>query len=549
MKLLFMLFVFCSVMACTNKEVQNTLNCLPIEDNEDYTYRFLGANAQMMDEIFKEKPTPIINGYFAIYEEEGMTLCKLNGKDYVKLNMVSELEEIGIMNDDLIPVCKSYEHIQVVGKDGNLVFTLDSIDGVEVRKCYSYACGRMRVELVDEKFVYVDKQGNQLFNRKYDWCTDFKDGIAIVNLEDDAHALINDAGETIFTFACEDSDKIVFSPKNERLATVDEDERILIYDFVGNQIGIYPAKVEEVSMLGNDSFIFKNDSYYGLMTYSGKELIRAKYDTLVPNGKYFLAIHEDDEEVVRLIDDKGNILKNIDGEEVYTFYDLGYEFPNIIKRSDDEIYLIDSKGKPIGDGPIDYDFDDYDISEAKIVYNHYFPQEDVLSTIINYCGKGSGFNDEQNAFFSKNGNYCYPKDILFIKNSKDISVYNGKRSANIVVSSGVNHKVNFDVKFDLSIASNGVLNSNAWLTEMIIEVWNSNMFYNIAFFNNCKNRLIELGCKIRYSKGSECILVSNNGDNLIFLKYDTSLTGFLIKLCQNSDNNFNIYRSELENKK
>ena len=111
------------------------------------------------------------------------------------------------------------------------------------------------------------------------------------------------------------------------------------------------------------------------MTYEGQELIMAKYDQLVPNGKYYLAIHEDNGEEVKLIDEHGNTLKILDGEEVFDFHALGLDFPNVIIRSDDEIYIVDEYGEIVGKGAFNYEFDEDDVLYANYVSNLYFPQD------------------------------------------------------------------------------------------------------------------------------------------------------------------------------
>lgn len=545
--LLFLLLT-CSLFACSRKNrTEFSLNYLPVENNDNNSYALLGGDGILFDISFKESPTPVINNFFAIEEDNGLTLCRIEDGNYIKLN-VSELEEVGIMNDGLIPICRENEHIQVVDENGTIAFTLDTINGIEVEGCFCYVSERMRVKMVDDTYIYIDKSGKPIFSQFYDWCTDFDGDYAIVCVEGNTYALINTEGKHIFTFDSYDYDEIRFSSRYNRLATADKDGRIIIYDLTGKQICIYPSKVESAVLFCKDAFVFENDESYGLMSYTGEELIRAKYEMLVPNGNYFLAIHEDDDEEVKLIDKKGNLLKSMDGEDIYNFSHLGFDFPNLIIRPDDEIYIVDDLGQVMGRGSINYDFDIDDILDVSYVRSLYFPHEKVLSEILKWCGQGSGFPEEQNAFFYKNGDYCYPKDINFIKNAADKSCFDKKYQTSILISQGLNYRADFGACFNQYIAYDGVLNSSAILTSMVITVNMRNVFTNSVFFNVCKNKLIELGCTVNYEYKNDCILIGNNHENIIMLLHDSSKSGFYIRVYQNNDNNISYCRNWLNNR-
>lgn len=524
-----------------------TLNYIPVEDNENNRYGLFSSTAELLiASQFKESPTSVINSYFAIDEDEGLSLYRIQDGNYVKIEGAEGLEEIGVISNGLIPVCRNNEKIQILDNEGNYIFTLDTVNGIEVRNCYSYSCERMRVRLADNTYVYVDKQGNQLFKRTFSWGTDFDHDVAVVHLENKTYALIDKNGKNLFTFESNDSEKITFSPINKRLATVDINDRIVIYDFQGVQIGIYPSKVKSIYHLGKENFIFLDDYYLGLMTYEGQELIMAKYDQLVPNGKYYLAIHEDNGEEVKLIDEHGNTLKILDGEEVFDFHALGLDFPNVIIRSDDEIYIVDEYGEIVGKGAFNYEFDEDDVLYANYVSNLYFPQDKVLDEIMDLCGQGNGLPISQNAFFYKEGRHCYPSDVKFIRNSIDISKFKEEYSAFTTISIGINHLVKFGIGFDEPIVRGDTLSKSAWLTNMLISVTNDNIFSNAAFFNICKNKLLELGCTILHSNNNNHILYSNNHENLIVMVHDINNNSFYIRLYMNTESNRSYWINSLD---
>lgn len=552
-KLLVLLSIIISV-ACQSDSQRGkyTLNCIPYEDGENDGYGLLNSDGTcFLSKLLKDSPTPIINEYFAIEEDGLFSLCKLQNSSYEKIADCGGLSAIGVMNDGLIPVCKENEHIRVLNANGRLEFSLDSISDIEVAGCFSYSCKKLRVLLVNGEFVYLDQQGNQLFGRTYSWATDFDGGYAVVCVEGDSYAVIDMQGEAIFTFDCKNQDKIRYSSQYKYLATADKDDKILIYNFKGEIVGIYPSKVESVYAFKEDCFIFANDDGYGLMNYKGGELIRAKYDQLVSNGNYYLAIHPDNDEEIRIIDEHENVLTILDGEEIYDLHALGYSFPNIIIRPDDEIYLIDSKGNAIGKNSNNFELDIDDIIYANQVPNLYFPQDRVLSIAMNLCGRGNGISIGQGAYFIEKQGHCHTTDVKFIKNSVNPAQFRGKYSASTILEQGVNYSVDFGVTFDEPIFRQGAenLNNSAWLTDITITITLQDIFLCASFFNVCKDRLIKLGCTSLYSNNNDHILLSNDRENVLVMKHNKQANTFSIIVNKENEDAINKWKYNLKNNK
>ncbi len=533
--------------SCQEFKPKYSLDAVVYENQDNDKYGLMGPDGNQLGD-FEESPTCAINGFFAIENDSGdLKLCRIEDKTYSIIDGTEVYNSVGVMNDGLIPVCEDGQHIKVLDEDGQFVFLLDSVNGVEVSGCYSYSCAIMRVILSDGTYVFLDRQGKMLFNRSYEWCSDFENGYAVVCIEDDSYACINTKGENIFTFTCDDSDYIIFSPRHQKLATRDEDEQIIIYDFDGRQVNKYPKKVEEIYALGENSFVFANDDEeYGLMEYSGRELIWAKYDQLVPSGDYFLAIHPDDDEIVKLIDENDNTLNTFDGEEIYDFQHLGYDFPNAVVRPDEELYLIDQNGKIIGDGAKNYEIDLDDVEEAHQLSNLYYPRERVMSTVMQLCGNGSGIPVGQGAFFFKDGNFCHTYEVDFIKNYSNVNFFTGKKDVYVNIDQGVNYEIDFWVFFDEPIVRKGSndLNRSAWLIEMRIRVEIQQWFYRWTFMSQCVQELAQKGCTVLYSDNDgNYIISSNNGENLFIL------TQMEIIIRRNSEGVYQQWVNELKNSK
>lgn len=516
------------------------------EDNDDDEYGLLGKDSNTFPKRFEEKTTPVVNGYFAMEEDDAYTICRVNEDSYDKLPNATGYAKVGVMNDGLIPVCKENEHIQVLDQDGIVKYSLETVDGVDIWECYSYSCGKMRIQLNNEQFVFVDENGHNIFKKTYEWATDFDNGYAVVGIGDDKFQLINADGEELFSFVCDDPDEIVFSTKYQKLSAKDENDIYTVYSFDG-KFTYLPKMVEGVYALLENEFIFKNDSYYGLMSYDDcKDKIYAKYDQLVPNGKYYLGIHTDNDEIVQLLDSNGNELAKFDGEEILSPVLYGYDYPNIIKRPDDRIFLVDDKGDMIGRAE-NFDFDMDDIQDASRVHNLYFPSEQIENKILSLCGDGKGIPDGEGAFFSRDGSHCHPYEISYFKNSTDVEKFQGKYSDQHLIERGVNYYITLSFEFDEPIVRSyeEALNRTAWLKEIEVEVTTTSLFYGAATYNGIESALINKGCYEIFSNKKGSILRSSDSKNLLFLQHG-KVSKFTITMMVNNDTNIATLKSRLE---
>lgn len=519
------------------------------EDSDEDEYGLLGKDGVSFPKKFEKEVGPVINGYFALEDEDGYSVCKIVGDSYEKLTNANRYAKIGIMNDGRIPVCKENENIQVLDADGNIKFTLAQVDSIDVWNCYSYASGKMRVQLHNEKYVYVDTDGYNAFNKSYDWATDFDNGYAVVGIGNNKYQLINTDGESILSFVCDDSEEIVLSSKYQKLSAKDDNDRYTIYNFDGKYT-VLPKMVEGISSLLENDFIFKSDYNYGLMSYDDcRDKIYAKYDQLVPNGKYYLGIPTDNDDIVKLLDSDGTELGTFDGDEIFSPIQFGFNFPNIIKRPDDRIFLVDAKGQMIGRAE-NFDFDIDDIKDASKVHNMYFPIEHIDNTILGLCGDGKGVPNGEGAFFYKDGSHCHTYEISYFKNASNLEQFHGKNLDAHLIEQGVNYSIALSYKFDEPIvrSSTDSLNTSAWLQYIEVEVATTNMFYEIGTYNRIKSKLKDKGCFEIFSNSKGAILRSSNSENMLVFQYINSYR-FIIRMFSYSENSVDSWKNYLANKK
>lgn len=453
-----------------------TIDFLPCENEENDKDAMLDKNGRLFS-ISQEDAwnmTPVINGCSLIDDivyKVGQSLADTTA-------IAHDVEFCGIMSEGLMPISKSDDYIRIIDEKGNEVFILKEFEGKEVLACYSYSDSKLRVILEDGSVVYLDKTGKILFGSRFAWGTDFRQGHAVVqNIKQnsDLYSFVDETASSIFTFESEDKDYITISYDME-LLSAKENDKMIIYDFDGKRVLQCPSKVEGIYSFCQDDFIYYNeDGDFGLMSYEGEQLIRAKYEQLVSNGRNFLALIDDDEESVRLIDANDNTIKEYDGEEICDFSHFGYNYPVLVKTSYEHFMMIGEDGDIIKDDlNIDFDFDDVEYFNG--VRSDYFPQQQVISTIMDLCGNGTGVTNKYGVFFSKDI-HCYPNNISFLS-SYSIRALEGSNRARKYISTGINYEMYYDVAFDEPIVRSGAtsLSTSAWLLRAEIYVYTPDMF-------------------------------------------------------------------------
>lgn len=540
------------ITSCNRKSADSpySISFLACNNEENDKEEMLDRNGQLFS-ISQEDVwdvTSVINGYCIIDEK----LYKV-GTDIADTTVIAkDVESCGVMSEGLIPISKWDDYITIIDEVGNEVSTLKEFEGKEVLCCYSYSDSKLRVMLEDGSFVYIDRRGNMLFDNRFAWGTDFRNGYAVVqNLEQnsDLYSFVDDTAIPIFTFECEDKDYISISYDLE-LLSAKENDKIIIYDFNGKRVLQCPSKVYGIYAFCQDGFIYYNeDEEFGLMSYDGEQLIRAKYEQLVSNGSNYLALIDDNDEAVKLIDAEDNVIKEFDGEDICDFKHLGYDYPNLIETSDGHFIMIGENGDIIKDDlNIDFDFDEYEY--YNLVLNNYFPHEQVINNIMNLCGRGTGLTNKFGAFLGPE-KHCYPKDITFLSSTSK-STLEGSYRARKYIGTGINYEIYHDVVFDEPIVRKGSksLSTTAWLIRGEIYFHTRDAFRNQAVLNCCVNELRNNGCSIFYSKATDYILYNKNKDQLLVVVHNENRKyGFGILMMPNTESNRNIWKGYIDNLK
>lgn len=538
----FRLFIVTLLMISCNRhsrDMEYTIDFLPCEDVSEQS-GYIGTKgifyASQNDNIY-----PVINEYGVV---DG-TLYKFDSSLSDTIPIIGEIESYGIMNDGLIPICKEEERITIIDTNGKDIFQLKEFDSQEVLGCYSYSDSKLRVKLEDYSYIYVGKDGNKLFDTRYSYATDFKNGFAVVqtiNQNENLYSLIDDTGTPCFTFESEDEKYIVVSHDMELLSSK-ENGNTIIYDFSGKRILKCPVKVDRIYAYCQDGFVFFNDDEkLGLMSYEGEILIRPRYQQLIPYENNYLANNDSE---VRLVNKNDEIIKEFEAGEILDFMHAGYNFPSIIiTSSDDNCMIIDYDGNVIAeDFEIDQDYDD--IESLNFVRSHYFPSDEVMKKVMKFIGSGIEASDQYGAFFNRTNSYCTPNNISFLSTSFTKQDLEGRTWARINVSEGVNYSLKYCIRFDSPIVRIGEsdFNTTAWLKSVELHISMPDILMNQVFLNRCVSNIVENGCKNIHNKKTDYLLLDKNNDKLyvIYHNWKNVEYEFRILILPNTESNRNYY--------
>lgn len=272
-----------------SSDITYKIDYLYCETEKDEESGFIDSKGKFTRLQTDEDVYPVVNGYGVI---DG-TLYKFGHAVSDTTAVIRDIEVAGVMNEGLIPVCKEGGYITIINEEGKEVFQLKEFDRKEVLASYSYSDSKLRVVLDDGTFVFVDKMGQKLFETRFSWATDFRNGHAVVQRESqNSHlfSFVDDMATPIFTFESDENEDITISYDMELLSAA-EDDRCVIYDFSGKRILECPSKVHRIYTFSQEGFIYcDDDDEFGLMSYKGEYLIRNKYEQLVPHGNNYLAL-------------------------------------------------------------------------------------------------------------------------------------------------------------------------------------------------------------------------------------------------------------------
>lgn len=317
---------------------------VPVKTTSDGDWGMVGPDGKMLFENeFKEQPSPVIGGVFAVPEKDGLSVYRAAGKPTIVAGM-ENLQAVGLPAEGMLVYINKEGLINITSLDGqNSVSLPDNIIG-----CQAYFCdGMLSVVNKEGKWGYVDITGKQVIPCKYDGTSKFGDGVAFVGtMRDDKMVveIIDKTGAVVGKVR----ENITINAEtrffNGKCVAVNSDDRCGFLDKDGtfNKLNAEVVAVTETTDAG---FIFKTkDGLYGAMDYEGNSIVRARYDALsyVPGTRNFFSRIGN---TYSLLNAKGEKITDITG-----YQSIVVAYPNfpLVAYTGSRFEYLDKDGKTIG---------------------------------------------------------------------------------------------------------------------------------------------------------------------------------------------------------
>ena len=281
------------------------------EENGDWGLMDMDGNV-LVKPKFKGYVTAVINGAFSVLNEEDSeyTLYVLDGD---KPRKIGTYQDVGAFTGNLCPVTDKNNNMKYVDKEGNSPFDIKKIKGKKVVSAFNFFCGLAMVKLENDKWGYINEQGETVVPFKYADAWNFVEDLAVVYLDpqEDEGAkwgVIDTQGQMLFTKKFSDMEPSAYRYYNGLMPVVNQsDGRTVLLDREGKTVkkmkeGVYVGAIYDEVFTVYDQ---ENEKTY-LMDVDGKSNLKGKYESLSYNGPL----------LVGSTDRKRNYLLNLEGEKL-----------------------------------------------------------------------------------------------------------------------------------------------------------------------------------------------------------------------------------------
>ena len=278
------------------KEYEVTYFAFQADENGGWGMMDTEGNVLFADE-FENSPGPAINDRFYIYEDE--TWCIYAAEP--RPRKIGEYKDVGCFSIGLCPVVNEDDDMLYIDKDGNTAFNIAEVNGKKVTYAYAFYNGRALIKLENEKYGYIDTEGNVVIPCRYQNAWSFNDGAAVVYIDeqgddDDAKwGVIDTEGNVLFTKKYSEMTPATYKMAEGFIICTTEDGKLAIVDRTGEVVR--KVRGSSANDIYNGHFVFydSNNEKYGLMKTDGTVAIRARYSSLHYNGAFLVGKTDSDE--------------------------------------------------------------------------------------------------------------------------------------------------------------------------------------------------------------------------------------------------------------
>lgn len=367
------LLVSCNPFTAFNSD---KLQYMPFQEEKDGQWGMISTDGEVLfTDEFKEEPTVVTNDRFFAKNNDGKWELFTAEKKPQQVGK-NDYEQAGAFKDDVTPVSMKGKPIQFIDKDGNVVFELDKVGGKKVDACSNFSEG-VAIFSVGDYVGCINDKGDVVVQPQY---------IAILPASDGKMLAVDkkykdkDEKDIKLTVLSTNGDKISDIPLSKysnvgayfednmiwvKEATSDGKDKCGIIDANGNVVVKPSPKIQAITAVNKDEFIFNNDDEYGLMNTKGEVILRAKYKQLAfaKAGDLLFAANDDDK--IKLINEDGDEVSKDSYENVKQFHGSAAA----VKESEDNWIFINKKGEDLKVKSDIYDISDDNYGD-EIIYRN-----------------------------------------------------------------------------------------------------------------------------------------------------------------------------------
>ena len=347
--------------SCNSNTADHAVEYLPFQENKGGNWGMIGTDGKVLfSEEFTSEPTVAVNGRFMVLNSNDM--WEIYTTDEKPKKVGDEYVQAGLFYSNVAPVVEPGQPIKLIDRDGNVMVTLDKINGKAVSRCSNFINGQARVE-VDGCWGVIDTDGDVIIEPKYAKLAENSQGYYIAldkkyadekDYEKLTYTILDMKGKEVTSVK---GSKIEdFRPVNtsdHTIGCIVQDAMIVevrkdnkrahgLMAFDGEWKMNPSTKLRRLIQNRGNNFVYHSGEGFGLIDVNGEEKIRDKY--------VLLSFLDNDILMARKSGDKDLILLSTDDEQIgkdgymdiMPFYDGANAFAQV---SQHDYVLINKKGE------------------------------------------------------------------------------------------------------------------------------------------------------------------------------------------------------------
>lgn len=441
-KFFIVLCVMMSLLAsCGKKGDVEYMPCV-VEEGDDWGFVDSKGNVYWDDE-YKNQPTCVVEGVFAVEEGNAYNLYKFDKKKRPK-TILEDLKYVGSPRNGLLPVTMKDSVIFVVDTKGNVKFKLSE----DIVECEPYFVdGLLKVKSLGGKYGLVDEKGEKFLAAEYEriYVVNKNFIVAYKDSESEDVYVLNIKKEKNKNWKFEDIEGIQYlDEKYIAKTSTKHEDRIEIVDYNKNVIYTCKDNVKRIVSFNNDkTFIYYSDTWTcGVMDFEGNKIIKdGKYSSIMRVNKNYI-VYDEDKERYKILNKKGEEIDEASDavrryDRIYYVNNFGL-FSRENKKNDYEFYLLNGKYEHVNDEVSFVKISD-NICLDNVIKSDYFDASGIVKLVVDAATSG------------KLDNVSLDKTIGEIPMLDKLSVDDFNRytsSYKYLLEEGALYKINMTVKFD-----------------------------------------------------------------------------------------------------